>query len=241
MRLLAAVFVLFAVSACSLMGTKNPPKANFDFGPLPVASDARYASIYPGMSIVVYEVAAPAWIDSSSMYYRLAYQNAASPMPYVQSKWVMSPAALLTQPLRQGLGVSSFGEMRRVAADEPALYSLRSELFEFEQVFDQPGRSRGVLQVRATLEGRGMWAERTFVIEKPAPTPDAVGGVAALSQCADELAVLINQWALASPARFRDGADSETRADASGLQAAHARSTGARQSNVAAEPQQRAR
>ncbi len=131
-------------------------------------------------------------------------------MPYAQSQWVMSPAALLTQRLRSSLSASSFGEIHRVSSDDPAIYALRSELFEFEQVFDQPGRSRGVLRLRATLEGNGVWAQRTFAIEKPAPTADAAGGVTALSQCADELAVLINQWALASPPGVRDGADSET-------------------------------
>jgi cholesterol transport system auxiliary component len=210
MRLLAAAIVLFASSGCSLMGSKDPPKANFDFGPPPAASGARYASNYSGVSIVVYEVAAPAWMDSSSMYYRLAYQNAASPMPYAQSEWVMSPAALLTQRLRSSLSDSSLGELRSVASDDPAVYALRSELFEFEQVFDQPGRSRGVLRLRATLEGQGMWARRTFVIEKPAPTADATGGVTALSQCADELAVLINQWVVANPPGVRDTADPET-------------------------------
>ena len=212
MRLLAAVIVLLACSGCGLMGSKESPKANFDFGPLAAASGARYTSNYSGVSIVVYEVAASAWIDSSSMYYRLAYQNAASPMPYAHSEWVMSPAALLTQRLRSSLSASSAGELRSVASDDPAVYALRSELFEFEQVFDQPGRSRGVLRLRATLEGQGMWARRTFVIEKPAPTADAAGGVTALSECADELAVLINQWAAASPPSVRDGADSETRA-----------------------------
>jgi ABC-type uncharacterized transport system auxiliary subunit len=78
---------------------------------------------------------------------------------------------------------------------------LHSELFEFEQVFDQPGRSRGVLRLRATLEGKGIWAQRTFVIEKPAPTADAAGGVTALSQCADELVALIGEWAVASHIR----------------------------------------
>ena len=212
MRLLAAVIVLLACSGCGLMGSRESPKANFDFGPLPGASRVRYTSNYSGVSIVVYEVAAPAWMDSSSMYYRLAYQNAASPMPYAQSEWVMSPAALLTQRLRSSLSASSLGELRSVASDDPAVYALRSELFEFEQVFDQPGRSRGVLRLRATLEGQGMWARRTFVIEKPAPTADATGGVTALSQCADELAVLINQWTVASPLRVKGGADSETRA-----------------------------
>jgi len=194
MRTLAAVIVLLACSACSLMGSKDPPKADFDFGPLPPAGGAR-ASSYSDVSIEVYEVSAPTWIDNSSMYYRLAYQNAANPMPYAQSEWVMSPAALLTQRLRSSLSASSGGEMRRVALEEPASYTLRSELFEFEQIFDQPGRSRGVLRLHATLEGKGMWAQRTFVIEKPAPTADAAGGVTALSQCADELVAQINEWA----------------------------------------------
>jgi ABC-type uncharacterized transport system auxiliary subunit len=210
MRLLAAVIVLFASSGCSLMTSKEPPKADFDFGPV-AATHVPYPAKSAQVDIVVYEITAPAWMDQSSMYYRLAYQNAANPMPYAQSQWVMSPAALLTQRLRSSLNTSSFGEIHRVSSDAPTIYALRSELFEFEQVFDQPGRSRGVLRLRATLEGNGVWAQRTFAIEKPAPTADAAGGVTALSQCADELAVLINQWALASPPSVRDEAHSETR------------------------------
>jgi len=200
--------VLLACSACSLMGSKDPPKADFDFGPLPAVGAVRPSS-YSEVSIEVYEVSAPAWIDNSSMYYRLAYQNAANPMPYAQSEWVMSPAALLTQRLRSSLSASSSGEMRRVATEEPASYSLRSELFEFEQVFDQPGRSRGVLRLHATLEGKGIWAQRTFVIEKPAPTADAAGGVAALSQCADELVGQINDWAVAKRAGPSEAVDTD--------------------------------
>lgn len=193
------------------MESKNPPKANFDFGPVPAAPDARYASNDSKVRIVVDEMSAPAWIDSSSMYYRLAYRNAANPMPYAQSEWVMSPAALLTQRLRDSLNATRFGAMQSVASDEPAVYVLRSELFEFEQVFDEPHRSRGVLRVRTTLEGRGMRAQRTFAIEKPAPTSDAAGGVAALSRCADELADLINQWARHASPSFVDGAESDIR------------------------------
>ena len=205
MRPLAAVILLLACSACSL-GSKDPPKADFDFGPLPTAG-TTHTSNYSEANIVVYEVSAPAWIDSSSMYYRLAYQNAAKPTPYAESEWVMSPAALLTQRLRSGLSASGSGEMHRVGSDEPAVYTLRSELFEFEQVFDQPGRSRGVLRLRATLEGKGMWAQRTFVCEKPAPTADAAGGVTALSQCADELAVLISEWVDANRPNVREAGE----------------------------------
>ena len=210
MRLLAAVIVLSASSGCSLMTSKEAPKADFDFGPV-AAAHVPYPAKAAQVDIVVYEVTAPAWMDQSSMYYRLAYRNAANPMPYAQSQWVMSPAALLTQRLRSSLNASSSGEIQRVSSEDPAVYALRSELFEFEQVFDQPDRSRGVLRLRATLEGGGVWTQRTFAIEKPAPTADAAGGVTALSQCADELAVLINQWAVASPPSVRDGADPGTR------------------------------
>jgi len=205
MRLLAAVIVLSASSGCSLMTSKEAPKADFDFGPV-AATHVAYPATSAQVDIVVHEVTAPAWMDQSSMYYRLAYRNAANPMPYAQSQWVMSPAALLTERLRSSLNVSRTGEIQRVASEDPAIYTLRSELFEFEQVFDQPDRSRGVLRLRATLEGGGVWTQRTFAIEKPAPTADAAGGVTALTQCADELAASINEWVAARQPRASEAA-----------------------------------
>ena len=208
MRLFAAVIVLFACSGCSLRASKEPPKTEFDFGPVAAArtSDAsQSAQAY----IVVYDIAAPAWMDHSPMYYRLAYQNAANPMPYAQSQWIMSPAALLTERLRSRFAASAPGEVRTVS-DDPASYALRSELFEFEQVFDRPDHSRGMLRLRATLEGKGVWAQRTFAIEKPAPTADAAGGVGALTQCSDELAALIVEWVAASRASAEEAAHTQT-------------------------------
>ena len=39
------------------------------------------------------------WMDNSGIYYRLAYQDAARPQPYAQSRWVMPPR-LIGQRLR---------------------------------------------------------------------------------------------------------------------------------------------
>jgi cholesterol transport system auxiliary component len=213
MRRLALVIALFASSGCSLMTSKEPVKADFDFGPL--AKRASYASQssevhVPEAHVVVYDITAPAWMDNSSMYYRLAYQNAANPMPYAQSQWVMSPAALLTQRLRSSPAAATVGEAHRVSTDASTVYALRAELVEFEQIFDQPDRSRGVLRLRATLEGDGMWAQRTFAIEKAAPTADAAGGVRALTQCSDELAALMTEWVAASQASAREAGHAET-------------------------------
>ena len=208
MRLIAVVIVLFACSGCSLMASKEPTKAEFDFGPVaaaPTSDASRPAQAY----IVVHDITAPAWMDHSPMYYRLAYQNAANPMPYAQSQWVMSPAALLTERLRSRFAASTPSEVRTVSAGDPASYGLRAELFEFEQVFDRPDRSRGVLRLRATLEGNGVWAQRTFAIEKPAPTADAPGGVSALTQCSDELAALIVEWVASSQASAQEAAHTQ--------------------------------
>jgi cholesterol transport system auxiliary component len=143
----------------------------------------------------VTNIVAPGWMDNSSMYYRLTYRNAANPLPYANSQWVMSPAALLTQRLRWTLGASNEGVSGSGLSSRES-YVLRSELIEFEQIFDRPNQSHGVLRLRATLEQQrdGRRTQRTFTIEKPAPTPDAIGGVKALSLCADELSDSVTQW-----------------------------------------------
>jgi cholesterol transport system auxiliary component len=129
----------------------------------------------------------------------LTYRNAANPMPYANSQWVMSPAALLTQRLRWTLGAGNEGDSRSAGSTREA-YLLRGELVEFEQIFDRPDQSRGVLRLRATLEGQrdGRRIQRTFEIEKPAPTPDAAGGVKALSLCASELSDSVTDWVAAT-------------------------------------------
>ena len=199
MRQLALVLVLCVFSGCSLMASKAPPKTEFDFGPEPNApSDSPTLS---EAQLVIFDVSAPAWMDGTAMYYRLAYQNAAVPLPYAESEWVMSPAALLTQRLRSSAAVHGDGGARLVSEHTPAVYRLHSELLEFEQIFDAPEGSHGVLRLRATLEGEGVWAQRTFVIERLAPTPNAAGGVTALTECSNELARLLEGWVSANHSR----------------------------------------
>jgi len=173
----------------------DPRKTAFDFGPLPASSIDPVRRDY---LVVVNEITAPAWMDNSSMYYRLMYQNAENPLPYRQSAWVSSPVALVTTRLRAQLSPEMVRTDRQTGADPVHPYVLRGELLEFEQIFDLPGRSRGVLRLRANLGDGNTSAERTFTIEEPAPTPDARGGVAALTRCSDELAREIVEWLVAT-------------------------------------------
>jgi cholesterol transport system auxiliary component len=197
MKHFTLVLVLCAVAGCSLLPSRARPKTEFDFGPEPnaLANSAPLSQV----QLVVYDVRAPTWMDGTAMYYRLAYRNAAVPRPYADSEWVMSPAALLTQRLRSSAAVQADGGARAVNVQRAAVYTLHAELLEFEQIFDAPGRSHGVLRLRATLEGEGVWAERTFAVDRPAPAPDAAGGVTALTECSDELARLLAAWVSTNP------------------------------------------
>lgn len=201
MNYVALAIALLTSAGCSFLGSKEDPKASFDLGSLGAEVAQPRSSDSTAVSVVIADIKAPAWIDSPIMYYRLAYRNAAQPIPYARSQWVMSPADLLTQRLRSTLATSSAGDLHRAAAGTPEFLTLRSELVDFEQVFDQPDHSLGVLRLRATLSGDGVWAQRTFAIEKPAPKADAAGGVSALIQCADELAAQLDAWVAANGKR----------------------------------------
>jgi cholesterol transport system auxiliary component len=197
MRELLLLLVLCVLPGCSLWPSRAPQKTDFDFGPEANASSDPSPPLSQAQ-VVVYDIGAPAWMDGTTMYYRLAYQNAAIPLPYAQSEWVMSPPALLTERLRSSIAVYGNGGNRRSSEDAPVPYALRAELVEFEQIFDAPDRSRGVLRLRATLEGPGVWAQRTFAVERPAPTLNAAGGVTALTECSDEVVGLLAEWVLAT-------------------------------------------
>ena len=39
-----------------------------------------------------------------------------------------------------------------------------------------------------------MWTQRTFAVDRAAPTPNAAGGVTALVECTEELERLLEEW-----------------------------------------------
>jgi cholesterol transport system auxiliary component len=145
---------------------------------------------------------------STALYYRLAYANAQQLRPYAQARWSQPPAQLLQQRLRDHLGQRRAVLMAADAALAPASDAttppqrttiLRAELEEFSHVFTSHDASAGLLRLRATLvrphlRGEQLLGQRVFVVQIPAPSPDARGAAIALalgaSQVADELA----QW-----------------------------------------------
>jgi len=191
-----AVFALIiACGGCSLSPPQAPAVAQYDFGPAPSGGAAQGLR----QSLLIYDVSAPAWLDSPSIYYRLAYQDAARPQAYADSRWVTSPAELFAVRLRGRLAASGKGGVVHPADGTRASHALRVELDEFTQVFDAPGKSRAVVRLRASVLGtRSLIAQRAFSVEREVSTPDAEGGVRALIAASDEALDHLVAWTVAS-------------------------------------------
>jgi cholesterol transport system auxiliary component len=193
MMLRAALLLSLALlTACASGPQSRDNVANYDFGLLPSDKEA-----VPRLQhdLVVAAVSTPAWMENSAIYYRLAYQDAARPRAYAQSRWVMPPAALLGQRLRASIARASKAGVFVPADGARADYTLRLELEEFSQVFDAADKSRAVVRLRAILvRDRGLVSQQSFAAERAAATPDAEGGVRALIAASDEAGNSVIDW-----------------------------------------------
>ena len=180
--LLLGVSVL---AGCAVSAGNSRPIAVYDFG-LPAARSGAGAE-WPKVAL---EVVSPPWFDALNVDYRLAYDDPLKQREYSGSRWAGAPGVLLSQRLRQSLG------MANASGNEAADCLLRFELQEFSQVFDSPTQSRGVLQGGASLidARKQRIAAKNFLIEKPAASQDARGGVDALVAASSDLASQLAGW-----------------------------------------------
>jgi cholesterol transport system auxiliary component len=192
-RLAAALVLALGLSAC---GTPAARLTVYDFGPgatTPQVSN-RMAPLPP---VLLAEVESAAALDSTAVLYRLLYADAQQLRPYAQARWSMPPAQLLRQRLRELLGQRR-SVLSPLDAAAPGTLTLRVELEEFSQLFDAAQSSRALVRVRATLGRSGnpvkALAQTSFVLQSPAPTADAAGGVRALAQASDELVPQLDAW-----------------------------------------------
>ena len=195
-----ALFLLFFLG---LTGCALPDKAarpmSYDFGPGPLTTPPsdRRAPLPP---LVLAEVQAGPALGSPAMLYRLLYADAQQLQPYALARWSMPPAELLRQRLADTLG------QRRAllgpgddASTSTGMTTLRVTLEEFSQLFDSPQQSRGLLRLRATLSqagpgGEQLLAQRSIIVQRPAPSADAAGGARALSAATDAAAEELVAW-----------------------------------------------
>jgi cholesterol transport system auxiliary component len=158
----------------------------YDLGP-PAPASAQG----PLPPLKVLEVSAPPPLDNDGIIYRLSVDPQRTGR-YADSRWTMSPARLMTLRLRAALGARA---TVLTGADAVSAPMLKIELDQFEQVFDNPTESAGVVAGRATLlQGGKVIAQHTFVARAPASTPDAQGGVRALAAASDDFVSQVSAW-----------------------------------------------
>jgi cholesterol transport system auxiliary component len=184
----AALCCAGLLAACGVGPKPQPAVGTYDFG-LPSYATGQGARKLALKSLGQIEVAAPRWLDSANLYYRLAYADAAQPRAYTQTKWVMPPANLVEARLKERAVAGG----TVVGASGPL---LKIEIDEFSQVFTAAQASKGVLRARATLVGApGSVKQKAFVFEEPATSADGPGGAAALSRASDSLVEAVLAWA----------------------------------------------
>lgn len=190
------IFVL-TLGACS--APRGVTTAVYDFGP-GVVEPQPQNRMAPLPVLVLADLQAPPALEGTAVLYRLHYTDGQLLRPYAQARWSMPPAQLLRQQMRTALSAQRPVLNVNEGGPSPAgALVLRMELEEFSQMFDSPQTSRGVLRMRATLlragpAGESLVAQRTVVASSPAPTPDAAGGVRALTMAAQSAITQLDDW-----------------------------------------------
>ncbi len=200
-RFTSVFLVAAALGGCALPAP--PTRAMvYDFGPGAVAS-APANRMAPLSAIALAEVEASSALDSTAVLYRLAYANVQALQPYAQARWSMAPAQLVRQRLREHLGtrraVLNSGDASVIDGVKASPWLLRIELEEFSQLFESATASTGLLRLRATVvqatpQGEKLIGQRAVIVQRPAPSADAAGGVRALTAATDAAVLEVDQW-----------------------------------------------
>lgn len=180
MRLLLTLLVLL-LSAC-VTNRALPVRYDFDGTRDPIRSPPRLDA-----TIAIAPVTSPRWLRTTALIYRLSYQAPAYPRAYSLSQWVAPPGELLTLRLREWVAAANGGLTLGRLRNDTDGYTLGVALDAFAQIFSTPEHSRCLVVLRATLvsDSDEALAQKTFTTERPAPSPDAAGGVAGLVAASD--------------------------------------------------------
>lgn len=201
-----AIRLLFLVALSGLAGCSALDKpvrpSLYDFGPGATAAPAVPAA--PLSPLVLAEIEVTGAFDGTAVLYRLGYADANQLRPYGQARWSAQPAQLVRLRVRDQLSrtrvvldPSDSGVLARTGGSAPRV--LRLDLEEFSHLFEAPDRSSGLVRLRATLmdntpAGEKLLGQRSIVVQRPAATQDAPGGVRALAAAVDAAAGELSQW-----------------------------------------------
>ena len=202
--LAAALVMLGALTGCGSILPTPPQRADvYDFGPGAQQIDAAQKQTLP--PIALSDFTSTGLPDGrTAVFYRLAYANAQQLHPYTLARWSQTPAILMQQAVRDRLSPQRaviYGDtnidQQIKGGKSPTV--LRAEVEEFSQVFSSERDSVGLVRVRASLvdalkAGDELIAQRVFIAQRPAASPNAAGGAKALADAAAQVSEDIAKW-----------------------------------------------
>jgi cholesterol transport system auxiliary component len=210
--LVCALLAALALGACSGLPDKPTRATMYDFGPGPLTTPPTTRQA-PLPALALDDISTPGGVlDNMAVLYRLGYADAQQLRPYSQARWSMPPAQLVRQRVRLQLGqrraVFEAGASVALNRSQNAVLPLllRLDLEEFSHLFTAPTTSVGLIRLRATLvevtpAGDKLIGQRNVIVQRPAPSSDAPGGVQALTAATDAAIEEIDQWLQQTPAR----------------------------------------
>ena len=203
-----------ALAGCSALPDKPTRPSMYDFGPGALTAQASTPSATrQAPPLAIDDISTPGGaIDNLAVLYRLGYTDVQQLRPYAQARWSKPAAQLVQQRLREQLGqrrtVFRIGEGAALNRSQNAVLplQLRLELQEFSQLFSAPEASVGLIRLRATLleltpAGEKLLGQRLVVVQRPAASADAPGGVRALTAATDAAIEELDQWLQQTPTR----------------------------------------
>lgn len=210
-HLFGLIFAGLVLSGCSALPDKPVRSVMYDFGPgaLTSVASTRQARLAP---LAIDDIGTSGGaLDNMAVLYRLSYVDAQQLRPYSQARWSMPPAQLIRQRLRDKLSerrsVFAAGDSAAINRSQNVVLPrlLRIELEEFSHYFSSPESSVGLVRMRVSLmelttAGEKLVAQRSVVVQRPAASLDAPGGVRAMAQAIDAAIEEIDQWVQQAPA-----------------------------------------
>jgi cholesterol transport system auxiliary component len=198
----ASMVCIVLLTGCASLVDKPVRATLYDFGPGMTSVPSAAAGAKP--ALVLADLDAAGALEGSAVLYRLGYADDHQLRPYAQARWSAPPSQLVRQRLREQLGrervvlsLSESAALARSGGQQPRV--LRIELEEFSQLFQTASDSVGLLRLRATLlenttAGERLLGQRYVLVQRPASSPDAAGGVRALTTAVDAAADELQQW-----------------------------------------------
>jgi cholesterol transport system auxiliary component len=186
--------VLLPLILLSCATPRSPEVRSYDFGMF----DARPTSATQlNAPLVILPVSAPSWMRGSAILYRLRYTDPPYSETYRLSRWVATPAELLTMRLLESTAAVNTGFTLASADGNSTGYVIEVAMEEFIHEFESPTLSRGVVQVRVSLVDRStgeVIAQQTLHAEELAASADAPGGVRALIGAMNAVTAQLMTW-----------------------------------------------